>query len=239
MAGVGPRKARNDLLGPLAVSFGVGSASLPIENPMRVILVHGLGRTRLSLVLLARRLSMSRHTPEFFSYSAMSESHEDIVARLTTRLRSLATLGYEVGLVGHSFGGLLLREAVAAVLELRVKHVVMLGTPNRQPRLAVRVYTRLPFRLLRGACGHRLADPSWFRSLPMLSTPYTIVAGTAGWRRPLSPFADGPNDGAVAVSETLMSDNDRPVLMPVIHTFMMNSRSVHRLILEKLAAQTT
>jgi len=201
---------------------------------MRVVLVHGLGRTRLSLALLARRLSMSGHTPESFPYSALAETHDRIVSRLVARLRRLAAQREEVGLVGHSFGGLLLREALAVVPELRVKHLVMLATPNRQPRLAVRLYTRLPFRILRGSCGQCLTDSSWFRSLPRLSIPYTLVAGTGGWRGRLGPFAGEPNDGAVAVSETIMGDNDQPVLVRALHTFIMNRRSVYRLISERL-----
>ena len=47
-----------------------------------------------------------------------------IVSRLVTRLQHLAAQREEVGLVGHSFGGLLLREALAAVPELRVKPLV-------------------------------------------------------------------------------------------------------------------
>ena len=201
---------------------------------MRVVLVHGLGRTRLSLLILACRLSRSGHSPELFPYSALIEPHERIVFRLARRLRCLAAQGDEVGLVGHSFGGLLLREALTEVSGLRVKHLVMLATPNRHSRLAALIYTRLPFCILRGSCGRCLADSSWFRSLPVPSIPYTTVAGTGGWRGRLNPFEGEPNDGALAVAETIVSDNDRPVLVPALHTFIMNRRSVHRLIIERL-----
>ena len=201
---------------------------------MKVVLVHGIGRTRWSFLFLVRRLSAAGHNPEVFSYSAVSESHADILARLVARLQLLAGSGGEVGLVGHSFGGLLLREAVALVPELRVKHLVMLATPNRRPRLAG-AYIRLPFRVVHGSCAHCLAAPAWFRALPTLAVPYTVVAGTGGWRGRLSPFKGEPNDGALAVSETMLTENDRPVLVPIIHTFIMNSRLVHRLIRERLA----
>src|SRR5437899_12825187 len=116
---------------------------------MKVVLVHGLGRSRLSLALLANRLSRSGHTTESFPYSALAETHDHIVSRLVTRLWQLAMRKEDVGLVGHSFGGLLLREALAVVPELRAKHLIMLATPNRQPRLAVRIYNQLPSRILR------------------------------------------------------------------------------------------
>ncbi len=201
---------------------------------MKVLLVHGLGRTRLSLALLGRRLSASGHTPEYFAYSSLVESLPHIVGRLVMRLRALAADGEEVGLVGHSLGGLLLREAVAKVPELRVKHLVMLGTPNRLPRMGRVVYPRFPFRMLRGSCGRHLTDPAWFGRLPKISVPFTSVAGTRGWRGRFSPFKGEPNDGAVAVSETMVNDSDKPELVPAIHTLIMNSRVVHRLIAERL-----
>jgi pimeloyl-ACP methyl ester carboxylesterase len=204
---------------------------------MKVVLVHGLGRSRLSLLLLARRLARSGHTPQLFPYSALFETYERVVLRLVNRLRQLEAQGGEVGLIGHSFGGLLLREALSAVANLRVKHLIMLATPNRQPRLGLRVYTRLPFRWFRGSCGQRLTDASWFRSLAVPSVPYTIVAGMRGWRGHRGPFNGEPNDGIVAVSETIIQDTDRPVLVPTIHTFIMNSRVVHRLIVEKFSAE--
>ena len=201
---------------------------------MKVLLVHGLGRTQLSLALLGRRLTTSGHETEYFSYFPWAESQPRIVARLVARFRRLAAAGDEVGLVGHSFGGLLLREAVVMVPGLRVKHLVMLGTPNRQPRLALVFYRRFPYRFLRGSCGQCLTDSTWDGGLPAVSVPFTCVAGTAGWRGGFSPFGREANDGVVAVSETLVTEDNQPILLPAFHTFLMNSRSVHELIVDKL-----
>ena len=194
-----------------------------------------MGRSRLSLILLAYRLAKSGHAPQLFRYSALIETHRRILCRLVTLLQSLAAQRTGVGLVGHSFGGLLLREALAEVPELLVRHFIMLATPNRQPRLAVRVYSRLPFRLLRGSCGQCLADSGWFRSLPVPKVPYTSVAGTRGWRGCWSPFNGEVNDGIVSVSETQIRDGDQPVLVHALHTFIMNKASVHHLMFEKFS----
>jgi pimeloyl-ACP methyl ester carboxylesterase len=201
---------------------------------VRVVLVHGLGRTPLSMMFLARSLSRAGHRPEYFAYFPYLETHDRILTRLVRRLRIVSELGEEVGLVGHSYGGLLLREAVAALPDLKVAHLVMLGTPNQPPRLAARVYRSLPFRILRGTCGRNLTDPLYFRTLPKLRSPYTIVAGTAGWRGRLSPFRMEPNDGLVAVSETLVEDKDRPVLLPVMHTFLTTNKTVRQVVIERL-----
>ena len=110
----------------------------------------------------------------------------------------------------------------------------MLGTPNQPPRLGARAWQWLPYRVMRGSCGKCLASPEWFERLPSVLMPYTIVAGTAGWRGPRSPFRDDVNDGLVAVSETIVNRGDEPVLFPVIHTLLMNDRRVYRLIAERL-----
>jgi len=188
----------------------------------------------MSLFLLGSRLAAAGYAPDYFSYSALTESHGAIVARLVGQLRALAANEEDVGLVGHSFGGLLFREALAYAPRLQVKHLVMLGTPNQPPRLAERIYTHLPFRLLRRGLGLRLASKKWYSSLPALTVPYTIISGTRGWYGRLSPFEFELNDGIVAVSETVLSQSDRPILVPALHTFIMNKRMTYDLIVKKL-----
>lgn len=134
---------------------------------IRVLLVHGLGRTPLSLVLLARRLQRENYRPESFGYYAFAESHQRIQERLVRRLKSVANEGAPVGLVGHSLGGLLLRQAVAQVPELQVRNLIMLGTPNQPPRMARRAKQWRAFRVLARSCGEFLATPEAFQELPM------------------------------------------------------------------------
>jgi len=202
---------------------------------MRVILAHGLGRSRLSLALLGRRLLRTGLRPEYFSYSPFTETHTKIVGRLVAYLQTVANDGDEVGLVGHSFGGLLFREALAQVPQLQVRHLIMLGTPNQPSRLA-RFYQYPPLSFLRSGIGERLNNRTWYATLPDIRVPYTIVSGTKGWRGRLSPFEFDLNDGIVAVAETVLSDRDEPVLVPSLHTFIMNNRSVSELIANKLGA---
>jgi pimeloyl-ACP methyl ester carboxylesterase len=202
----------------------------------RVLLVHGLGRTPLSLALLARRLSREGYRPELFGYYAFAESHRRIVARLTRRLRSLATIQQPVSLLGHSLGGLLLRQAAAAVPELSVHSLIMLGTPNQPPLLARRARHWTAFRLLAQSCGDFLATPEGFAALPPPAYRYLLIAGNAGWRGRWNPFEGAPNDGFVSVEETRIGPDDTPVVLPVAHTFMMNSPAVQDAILAVLAA---
>jgi len=201
---------------------------------MRVLLVHGLGRTAASLRSLRRSLKAAGHEPELFSYFAFAQPYESIRTRLVARLGRMTDAG-PVGLIGHSLGGLLLRHALPDVPALRVHRLIMLGTPNRPPRRARIAMRWLPWRVFARSCGELLATPEAYAAIPRPAVPYTLVAGTAGLRLLSAPFGDELHDGFVAVSETRIDDRDEPVLLPVNHTFMMNDERLQALIVEILA----
>ena len=112
----------------------------------------------------------------------------------------------------------------------------MLGTPNRPPRLARRFGSFWPFQLAAGDPGRRLGDAQFFAALPLPTVPYTIIAGTAGYRGRVGPFGTEQNDGLVAVTETLVADADQPFLLPVAHTFMMNNSDVRAAVRRAFAS---
>jgi pimeloyl-ACP methyl ester carboxylesterase len=201
---------------------------------MLVLLVHGLGRTPLSLFGLASALRRGGHHTRFFGYSPTFESLPRILRRLTERLRDLARHTKPVGLVAHSLGGLLLRMALPKVPELRVHHLVMLGTPLGVPRLARLAWRWLPFRLFTRDCGRLLATADGFESLAELRVPCTMIAGTAGPCGRFSPFGTDANDGVVSVCETRAG-----VLLPVLHTFMMDAAAVRERILAIMTTDRT
>ena len=196
---------------------------------MNLLLVHGLWRTPLSLLLLVRQLRGWGYGTGQFGYAAVAQGYDAIVARLIARLERLADAG-PYAVIGHSMGGVLLRSALSHLPGPQPQHLVMLGTPNRPPRLARVLGVRWVYRRIMGECGVNLSSPLFYAGLPVPQVPYTIVAGTAGPRGRWSPFGQEPNDGVVAVSETRIYDDDPLVLLPVTHTFMMNSARVHDVV---------
>lgn len=196
---------------------------------MNVLLIHGLGRTPLSLFNLERRLQQVGHTTEQFGYTAFMESYDRIVERLQVRLQALSKQG-SYGVVAHSLGGLLVRSALSLSTIAPPAHIVMLGTPNQPPRLAAYAWRLLPFQWFSGQCGFNLTCLDFYAAIPPLQTPYTIVAGTSGPRGVLSPFGMELNDGIVALNETRLSSQDQIVQLDVWHTFMMNDRTVQEAV---------
>jgi pimeloyl-ACP methyl ester carboxylesterase len=201
---------------------------------MQALLVHGMGRTPLSMLRLRRKLRRAGHTVDVLGYMTAVEPFAKIVLRVQERFARTAARGPYV-VVGHSLGGLLTRAALGSRPSSFTwpAHLIMLGTPNRPPRQARRYGKLLAYRWINGECGQLLTRKEFFAQLPPMSIPYTIVAGTRGGPG-RSAFGDEPNDGLVAVSETLIAPSDTPITVPVRHTFMMNDRRVLAVILQVL-----
>ena len=170
---------------------------------MRVLLVHGLGRTPVSLLGLALQLRLAGHRPSFFGYLPALETWDDVIGRLRGRLERLAAARTDYAVVGHSLGGILLATALQEWPRERQRPIrlVTLGTPTRVPRLA-RVAARLrAFRVLAGQAGAKLLDDRTYRVLETLPCPWTAISGTRGWLGTWSPFAGEANDGVLSRGE--------------------------------------
>jgi pimeloyl-ACP methyl ester carboxylesterase len=199
------------------------------------LLVHGLGRTPVSMTPLAGPICRSGFRPGYFAYSATLQSLPAIVDRLVARVKA----DRPRVVVGHSLGGILLRHALARCPDLPVEHLFMLGTPNRSPRVARYFWPWLPFRVFSGSCGQFLAHPDAYEGLVTPAVPYTVFAGTVGLPRLVDPFHGEPNDGIVSVSETRIEDDRPPVEVQATHSIMMFSRRVHERIRETLRPSTS
>ncbi len=203
---------------------------------MRVLLVHGLGRSPLSMAYLAWRLRNAGHIPDAFGYTASVSSYDAIRRRLVERVARIEDGAGPWVALGHSLGGLLLRDALAAAAPSRLVHFIMLATPNQLPRLAPQAARVPPYRWMTGECGARLASSEYFRTLPLPTVPHTIIAGTRGITGRWNPFGEEPNDGIVALRETSLDAGAPPQTFPVAHTFIMNNAAVQARILDILAS---
>ena len=202
-----------------------------------VLLVHGMGRTPVSMWRLARALRGAGVATEQFAYATAWESVDGIVRRLQRRLIALAAADYVV--VGHSLGGLLLRAAIGSLPDgvHRPGHLIMLGTPNRSPRLARRFEHSWWYRLLNGDAGALLASEARLARIPSPDMPCTIVAGTRGVSGRWSPFGREPNDGLVAMSETQLDGCLERIEVPARHPFLMNDATARRVILRTVRGE--
>jgi hypothetical protein len=192
-----------------------------------------MGRTPVSMWRLARALRKHDISTQQFGYLAASQSVDEIVARL--RLRLAQSSAGQCIAIGHSLGGLLLRIAVATMPPgtPRPRRIIMLATPNHSPRLARTFRTWWWYRALNGDAGQWLANEAFFTGIPRLDVPCTVIAGTRGIGGRWSPFGTEPNDGLVAVAETVLREADESLTVPSRHPFVMNDRRVREIVMER------
>lgn len=201
---------------------------------MNILLIHGLGRSPLSMWSLGRTLRDAGHTPQFFGYTTLIASFDQIVSKLRDRLRQLSEHG-PYGIVSHSMGGILTRAALAHAEFPLPEHVLMLAPPNQSP-LAGRLANRLlPFRWFARQSGDNLASQSFYTQLPVLACRYTLVAGTVGPTGALSLFDEDANDMIVALKEVRMKPDDEVIQVAAVHSFIMNHADVRSLAVKVFA----
>jgi len=182
-----------------------------------------MGRSPLSQLLLAKRLKASGIEVGLFGYSTFVPFNTS----LNRLVKRVAKLGDDEPfiLVGHSLGCILIRAALPR-LGQQPAGCFLLAPPNIVPR-AARFFASNPlYRFYTGDSGQLLLDDAFMAALPVPEGIVRVYAGTAGYKGKWSPFREEANDGVLSVSETMLSDGHEPILVPALHTFIMNSESV-------------
>lgn len=200
---------------------------------MKILLIHGLGRSPLTVFGLSQYLQQAGYQTELFGYSSIVETYAQIIERLQNRLIDLETGCY--GIVAHSLGAVLVRSALTSKPELTPAPVILLGPPNQSPRVAQLAQRFSPLSPWAGECVRNLANPNFYQGLPALELPHAIIAGTDGPRGPWSFFGEEVNDGVLTLNEMQVSQCDRKVMLPVKHTQMWDHPLVQQAILQILA----
>lgn len=189
-----------------------------------VVTVHGLWMRGASMAALPKRLRATGFEFHHYGYHSVTSPLAHCATELAAYVDSVP--GDTVHLVGHSLGGVLICAMLEERVPERVGRVVCLGSPLRGSKTAARL-ARLPGgRLLVGKC---LADVLARNGFSACRAGVEI--GSLAGRLPLGvgrlfgPFAE-PNDGTVAVAETIIDGLADHVVLPVSHMALLWSGRV-------------
>ena len=198
---------------------------------MHAIIIHGMGRTALSMRLLAFRIRSAGVKTRLFSYTATFERLVDCKRRLQTFIEK--HVGNEDFIVvTHSLGSVLIR-AVLPTLPHKPTNCFFLAPPTQACYAARRLATLRWYRLLTGEMGQLLANQDFMTSLAIPDMPTKIYAGNAGATGRFSPFGEASNDGILLVKETLLPGISVQIV-PSLHTFIMNNQLISKDIIESI-----
>lgn len=207
--------------------------------PDPVLLLHGLGRTGLSMLPMARALRAAGFEPHVVDYPSRKHAIGPLVDRVVVpRVDALLDGGAaRVHFVTHSLGGVLVRAFAAQRVDVgrplpAGSRAVMLAPPHAGSEVADALGDRLPFRAALGpALGELGTDEA---SVPArLGALRGVEAGVIAGTRSIVPFGrlfGGPHDGLVSVASAHAPDGlaDRAVV-PKTHALLMMSPAVIQL----------
>jgi triacylglycerol esterase/lipase EstA (alpha/beta hydrolase family) len=187
----------------------------PADGREVVFTLHGLGRTRVSMALLARSLERDGFRVVNWGYSSITGTVPQIARDLADEVARQGSGAPRVHFVGHSMGNIVVRYMLAHHRPPRVGRVVMLAPPNQGSRAADRFAPWLGW-LLRPLPELRTAEDSTVRALAdHLSVEVGVVAGTY--------------DRKVLLEEARLAGAHHAEV-PAVHSFLMNRRDVRALV---------
>jgi hypothetical protein len=201
---------------------------------MDVILIHGMARTRFSLLLLSHRLRCAGHRVHFLDYVPALETLEDASSRLAKFVaRKIQPRLYAV--VTHSLGSVIVRHALPRLADHPPHAAYFLAPPMIACRAAKFFLRFRLYRMITRQMGALLAQDDFMRRLPMPRNT-RIYVGTAGPRLRWLPFGHEVNDGILLASEAVGAGTAQVQRVHCSHTMIMNRRVVADDIAASLAA---
>ena len=192
-----------------------------------VVLVHGLARSNSSMLVLEKTLDNAGYEVVNISYPSTRKPLEELVAiGLPDAISGCA--GKKVHFVTHSMGGILVRMYLAQAKPENMGRVVMLAPPNKGSELADKLKGWQLYEMINGPAGMALGtgEGSAENGLGAVDFELGVIAGNRSLNPFYSAMIKGEDDGKVSVKETQIAGMDDHIILPVTHTFMMNSPEV-------------
>jgi triacylglycerol lipase len=213
-----------------------------VSDQPPVVVLHGLGRTHLSMAGMARFLRSNGLQTWSRTYPSRRQPLPELASLVSDWI--LADLGTDARpmAVTHSLGGVLVRLMSS---KIQFSRIVMLAPPNNGSQLATNLADLGLFQRVFGPAGAQIAAAEdW----PLPPCPVAVVAGTlapsignpVSWLSTgLRTFEDGvENDGTVTVNETKLPKMALFEQVPASHTWIMNHAGTRQLTLNFLRANT-
>lgn len=170
-----------------------------------IVVVHGLGRSKHDMFLLAPRLrrALPDSTIHLFDYHSRTQT----LAESTEKLAEFVTQhthGEPVSFVGHSLGGIVARSLDASGFShSQLKRLVTLGSPHNGATIAAYLSR---YKTLRSIFGPILTELGSL-NLPQHATHLQVgcIIGETGTRFGFFPLLGEDNDGLVLSREALFA----------------------------------
>ena len=209
-----------------------------MQQKNRVILIHGLHQTAWIMRPLAKRLQATGFDTHQFGYRSMRDGIKTNSQRLNAWLEENHYPDQPINLVGHSLGGLIIRDFIAHYPQWKIGRCVTLGTPHNGSISGDYIWRLAP----------AIVGKSYEQALDGTVAPLPkgielgVIAGnkTQGLGQPIlayhnrklrkadveTPSEKLAHDGTVYISETKLISATDHIILPVTHTGMLVNKEV-------------
>lgn len=204
----------------------------------RVILIHGLHQAPFIMRPMAKRIQAQGFDTHQYGYRSMRDGIDINSQRLNAWLESNHTPKQPIDLIGHSLGGLIIRNFLAQYPKWQIGRCVTLGTPHNGSVSGDYIWRLAP----------AIVGKSYEQALDGTVAPLPsgielgVIAGNKaqGLGQPILSYhnrklrkADSTvtdkilaHDGTVYVSETKLATATDHIILPVTHTGMLVNKEV-------------
>jgi triacylglycerol lipase len=183
-----------------------------------VVLLHGMGRSWVSMALLGHRLSRHGYEVHLFGYSPRRPTLDQLSLELQRFIEERVE-AETYHLIGHSLGNIIVRNGFRFRYRPSLSRIVMLAPPNGPAALASSLRENRLYRWWTGDSGQKLGDVEFYRTLPVPTVAFGVIAGDRGHRLGF----EEPNDGVVRVENTRLDGMRDWLVLHHTHTFIMLS----------------
>jgi len=191
-----------------------------------VIIVHGLGRTHLSMRKLTKKIEKEGYISLNFPFLTINKNIEDIENKLEKFIeKNCKNKNMKIYFVTHSLGGIIVRLYLKKHPNKKTR-VVMIAPPNQGSILADKLKNNVLISTLLGPSIFELGkNPE--KSVPLtlgtIDFELGIIAGTKSIYPFFSKKIPGKDDGIVSVEETKLKNMKDFIEINSSHSFIMNN----------------
>lgn len=213
----------------LLLSLCFVPASFAAQNEC-VVLLHGLGRTSLSLNTMERALEKGGYIVRNVGYPSRQQTIKDLATFVGAGIEQCRKeQASKIHFVTHSLGGILVRQYFQDHAVPEAERLVMLGPPNHGSEIVDRHKDAWWFRKATGPAGQQLGTDTDSVPNRLLPVPLEIgiIAGKDGGGLFSEDFREA-HDGKVSVESARLAEMKDFLVVDAGHTFIMNSDEVIR-----------
>ncbi len=206
------------------------------KNGETVVLLHGIGHTGMSMLMLQQALKRDGYDVINITYPSTKMPLADIRKFVKDQLEVKPEFNNasKVHFVTHSMGGIVTRYYLGHHKPDNMGRVVMLGPPNKGSEFADFLtdnkHLRPVFELIYGPAGSEMKTThEHSEEAQKIDYEVGVIAGSSSIN-PLALLVLGDigneHDGIVPITHTMLDEMADHIVIPATHSFMMNNTTV-------------